>query len=130
MLYLCIVYGQDGPDTLTPAQQTAIKDAFIEQDHKLFLEGKVLMASPLQGPQTAVSIRYPNGVRTRTDGPYAETKEYVAGFLVISADNMDEAVATAVEGPFEGFASFEIRPLLDEKHSTTGQDRSFFWARS
>ncbi|UJW87086.1 YciI family protein [Devosia sp. SL43] len=130
MLYLCIVYAEDGPNPLTPSEETAIKDAFIEQDHKLFREGKVIMASPLQGRETAANIRYPNGVRSRTDGPYAETKEYVAGFLVISAANMDEAIATAVEGPFEGFASFEIRPLLDEKHSQTGQDRSFFWPRA
>ena len=129
MNYLCIVYAQDVPGAPVQADENAIKDAYIEQDHKLFREGKVLMASPLQGPQTAVSIRYPNGVRTRTDGPYAETKEYVAGFLVIAAANMDEAVAIAVEGPFEGFANFEIRPLLDEKHSKTGQDRSLFFAR-
>lgn len=127
MLYLCIVYAQEGSDTFVEAEPNAIKDAFIEQDHKLFLEGKVIMASPLQGRETAANIRYPNGVRTRTDGPYAETKEYVAGFLVISAESMDQAIATAVEGPFEGFASFEIRPLLDEKHSQTGQDRSFFF---
>ena len=127
MNYLCIVYAQDVPGAPLPVDENAIKDAYIEQDHKLFLEGKVLLASPLQAPQTAVSIRYPNGVRTRTDGPYAETKEYVAGFLVISADSLDEAVAIAVEGPYEGFANFEIRPLLDEKHSKTGQDRSFFF---
>ena len=129
MNYLCIVYAQDVPGAPVQADENAIKDAYIEQDHKLFREGKVLMASPLQGPQTAVSIRYPNGVRTRTDGPYAETKEYVAGFLDISAANLDEAVAIAVEGPFEGFANFEIRPLLDEKHSKTGHDRSLFFAR-
>lgn len=129
MLYLCIVYAEEGPNTLTPAEETAIKDSFIEQDHKLFREGKVIMASPLQGRDTAANIRYPGGVRTRTDGPYAETKEYVAGFLVISAASLDEAVTTAVEGPFEGFANFEIRPLLDEKHSQTGQDRSFFWSK-
>jgi hypothetical protein len=129
MLYLCIVYAAEGSNTLTPVPENAIKDAFIEQDHKLFLEGKVIMASPLQGRETAANIRYPNGVRTRTDGPYAETKEYVAGFLVISADSMDEAIAIACDGPFEGFANFEIRPLLDEKHSKTGQDRSLFFAR-
>jgi hypothetical protein len=129
MLYLCLVYAQDGPNTLTEAEQTALKDNFIDQDHKLFLEGKLLMASPLQEPEIAVSIRYANGVRSRTDGPYAETKEYIAGFLVISAPDIEEAVAIAVEGPFEGFANFEIRPLLDERHSKTGQDRSFFFQR-
>ena len=129
MNYLCIVYGEDGPNTMTPAEETALKDGLIEEDHAQFLAGNVLMASPLQGRETAVSIRYPNGVRTITDGPFAETKEYVAGFIVISANNMDEAIKIAVEGEFEGFGNFEIRPLLDEKHSKTGQDRSFFFKR-
>lgn len=130
MNYLCIIYSNDGSATGTSAiDENTLKDGLIEEDHALFLAGKLLMASPLQGPETAVNIRYPNGVRTRTDGPYAETKEYVAGFMLISADNMEHAVEIALDTEFEGFGNFEIRPLLDEKHSKTGQDRSFFFKR-
>lgn len=127
MMYLCIVYAEDGPSTLTQEQGNAIKDGCIEQDHALFLAGKLVMASPLQSPKTAVNIRYSNGVASRTDGPYVETKEFIAGFMVISAENIDEAISIAAEGPLEGLANFEIRPLHDEKHSKTGQDRSFFF---
>lgn len=125
MKYLCIVYAGAGPDTPSEAENTAIKDACIEEDNALFVAGKLYMASPLQGPETAVVIR-PSG---RTDGPYAETKELVAGFMVIEAANMEEAVAIAAPGPLEGLVSLEIRPLLDEQHSKTGQDRSAFFAR-
>jgi len=130
MHYLCLVYAQDPHDAATGSShvpEDAIKDHFIEVDHKLFLEGKVVLASPLQAPQTAVSIRYAKGKRSRTDGPFIETKEYIAGFMVISADSFDEAVAIASEGDLTNFANYEIRPLLDEKHSRTGQDRSFFF---
>ncbi|MEO7223510.1 MAG: YciI family protein [Devosia sp.] len=129
MHYLCLVYAQDAAAGSTQVPEDTIKDHFIEMDHKLFLEGKVILASPLQGPQTAVSIRYSNGKRSRTDGPFVETKEHIAGFLVISADSLDEAVAIASEGDLANFANYEIRPLLDEKHSRTGQDRSFFFRR-
>lgn len=125
MKYLCIVYAGTGPDTMSPAEETAIKDMCIEEDNALFKAGKLIMASPLQGPGNAVNLR----ASGRTDGPYAETKEFVAGFMVIEAADMEEAVAIVAPGPLEGFASFEIRPLLEEKHSKTGQDRSAFFAR-
>lgn len=129
MQYLCLVYASGGPDTLTEAQGNAIKDGCIEQDLALHAAGKLVVASPLQGPETAVSLRYRNGVASRTDGPYAETKEFIAGFMVIEAADIEEAIAIASQGPLEGLADLEIRPLLDEKHSRTGQDRSVFFAR-
>ena len=131
MKYLCIVYAGAGPDTLSEAESVAIKDACIEGDNALFEAGKLYMASPLQGPEAGAHLRQVNGRTTRIDGPYAETKELVAGFVVIEAANMDEAIAVAAPGPLDGLVSLEIRPLLDESHSVTGQDRSaFFVGRS
>jgi hypothetical protein len=129
MKYLCIVYAGAGPDTLSEAESVAIKDACIEGDNALFEAGKLYMASPLQGPEAGVHLRQVNGRTTRIDGPYAETKELVAGFMVIEAANMDEAIAVAGPGPLDGLVSLEIRPLLDESHSVTGQDRSAFFVR-
>ena len=129
MHYLCLVYAQDAAAAPTQADPNTIKDHFIEMDHKQFLEGKLVLASPLEGPETAVSIRFSAGKRSRTDGPFIETKEYIAGFMVIAADSIDEAVAIVSEGPLANVANYEIRPLLDEKHSRTGRDRSFFFKR-
>ncbi|MGB3339698.1 MAG: YciI family protein [Devosia sp.] len=129
MQYLCIVYANTDNDTVIELGGRSIKDECIEQDLELFAAGKLVMASPLQGPETGVSLRYRNGVASRTDGPYAETKEWIAGFMVIEAATLDEALAIASEGPLEGMADLEIRPLLDQQHSKTGQDRSVFFAR-
>jgi hypothetical protein len=129
MHYLCLVYARDAAPSPTQVSPDTIKDHFIETDHQMFLEGKVVLAGPLQGPETAVSVRFSNGKRSRTDGPFIETKEYIAGFIVIAADSIDEAVAIASDGDLADFANYEIRPLLDEKHSRTGQDRSFFFRR-
>jgi hypothetical protein len=129
MKYLCIVYAGTGPDSLSQAESVAIKDACIEGDNALFEAGKLYMASPLQGPEAGAHLRQVNGRTTRIDGPYAETKELVAGFMVIEAANMDEAIAVAAPGPLDGLVSLEIRPLLDESHSVTGQDRSAFFVR-
>ena len=130
MKYLCIVYAGIGPNKLTDAEEIAIKDSCIEEDNALFAAGKLIMASPLEGPETGVHLRHVNGRTKRVDGPYAETKEVVAGFMVIEAADMDEAIAIAAPGPLEGLVNLEIRPLLDERHSKTGQDRSAFFARA
>jgi hypothetical protein len=129
MKYLCIIYAGNGSDAPSEAEAMVIKDSCIEMDHALFAAGKLMVASPLQGPETAVSMRYRNGVGVRSDGPYAETKEWIAGFMVIEAADIEEAIALAGEGPLEGLADFELRPLLDESHSKTGQDRSAFFRR-
>lgn len=129
MKYLCIIYAGNGSEPPDPAEEIAIKDGCIEQDNALFAAGKLLMASPLQGPETAVSVRYRAGVPIRSDGPYAETKEWIAGFMVLEAADLAEALALAGEGPLEGLADFELRPLLDERHSRSGLDRSALFRR-
>lgn len=125
MQYLCIVYAGTAGDNLTKAEHIAISDACIDDDHALFAAGKLIAASPLQGPETAVVIR-PSG---STDGPYAETKEFIAGFMLIEAGSIEEAVSIAAPGPLEGLVSLEIRPLANPRHSQTGLDRSAFFAR-
>ena len=130
MKYLCIIYAGQGPETVDSAASLAIKDACIEEDHALFAAGKLIAASPLQGPETAVSMRYRDGAGFRSDGPYAETKEWIAGFMIIEAGDIEEAFAIVSKGALEGLADFELRPLLDEQHSKTGQDRSVFFRRA
>jgi hypothetical protein len=127
--YLCIIYASGEPHDPNTAEQTAITDGFLEQDHALFEAGKLIVASPLQAPQTGVAVRYREGKMIRTDGPFLETKEWIAGFMVIQATDIEEAIAIASEGPLEGILDMEIRPLLEEKHSRTGQDRSVFFRR-
>ncbi|MGV8856472.1 MAG: YciI family protein [Devosia sp.] len=129
MKYLCVIYAGHGPAVSDAAENSAIKDACIEEDLALFAAGRLVLASPLQGPQTAVSMRYRNGRAIRSDGPYAETKEWIAGFMVIEAADVEEAVAMLADGALAGLADFEVRPLLDETHSKTGQDRSALFRR-
>ena len=129
MKYLCIIYASHGAGEPSAAESTAIKDGCIEQDLALFAAGKLLMASPLQGPETGVSVRYRDGAAVRTDGPFSETKEWIAGFMVIEAPDLAEAISIAGDGPLEGLADFELRPLLEEKHSQSGLDRAPLFAR-
>lgn len=76
-------------------------------------EGRLLEARQLEAPATARTVRVRNGRTTVTDGPFAETKEVLAGFNLIEADSLEEAVRMAQEWPWIRTGSIEVRPVRD-----------------
>ena len=83
----------------------------------------MILAQPLETPDTAVTIRVRSGGMSSTDGPFAETKEHLGGFFLIEARDMEEAVALAKTSPMAAMGAIEIRPFLEQAHSETGQNR-------
>lgn len=76
-------------------------------------DGKLLDSQMLAPPSTAKSVRIRGGRPTAVDGPFAETKEVIAGFNVIEAESMEEAVRMAAEFPWARTGCVEVRPILD-----------------
>lgn len=76
-------------------------------------QGKLYDSQMLGPPSAAKSVRIRAGRQTTTDGPFAETKEMIAGFNVIEADSMDEAVRMAAEFPWAKTGCVEVRPVVD-----------------
>lgn len=70
-----------------------------------------LLGSPLQDPTTAATVRVRNGETLITDGPFTESKEWIAGFDLMECADLDEAVEAAAKHPMSWFHSIEIRPL-------------------
>jgi hypothetical protein len=66
----------------------------------------------LDSPQAATTVTVRDGKRHVQDGPYAETKEFLAGFGIIDVPDLDAALEWAARHPSAGFASVEVRPLL------------------
>ena len=66
----------------------------------------------LQSPQTATTVSVRDGKRHVHDGPYAETKEFLAGFAIIDVPNLDAALEWAARHPDAGDSSVEVRPLF------------------
>ncbi|RYG44658.1 YciI family protein [bacterium] len=85
-------------------------DGLVE---RLIASGQHVDAGILLPSETATSIRVREGQRLVTDGPYAETREQLAGYLVIEADNLDQAMDIAVQHPIARIGTVEIRPLMD-----------------
>ena len=84
-------------------------DAFNE---KLQANGHWVFAAGLGAPGTATVIDNRNGRAVLTDGPFVESKEYLAGFWVIEADDLDVALALATEGSRACNRKVEVRPFL------------------
>jgi hypothetical protein len=76
-------------------------------------DGCVLDSQQLEPPVTARSFRVRQQRSTVFDGPFAETKEYLAGFNLIEAENLDEAMRIAQEFPWARIGTIEVRPVRD-----------------
>ena len=124
MKYACLVYiDANIMGALSTEEGTKLTDATVEADWDLRQRGHLILAQPLQSPETAVTIRVRNGKLSKTDGPFAETKEFLGGFYLIEARDMDEAIRIAEEDPMASMGSVEVRPFLEQEHSVTGKRR-------
>jgi hypothetical protein len=106
-LYLFSVL-DDTTESATGDEMAAI-DAFNGQ---LRAEGHWVFAGGLASPDTATVIDYRNGEAVFTDGPYLESKEYLAGFWIIEAPDLDVALELAAEGSKYCNRKVEVRPFL------------------
>ncbi len=66
---------------------------------------------PLNGPETATTVRVRNGETLTVDGPFAETKEWMSGYYVIECDELDQALKAAAMVPSAKYGSVEVRPV-------------------
>jgi len=85
----------------------------IELTHQLHAAGQYLSASPLQPAATAVMVRVREGKPLVTDGPFIETREQIAGYFLINARNLNEAVSIEGRVPGARIGTVEVRPLIE-----------------
>jgi hypothetical protein len=113
MRYLCAVYLElKNMEMLTPAEGVTLNRDSIAYDEELRRSGHYIASDPLQLVNTARTVRVRNGKLSVTDGPFAETKEQLGGFLLIEAKDMDEAVELASKIPMAKHGSIEVRPVM------------------
>jgi hypothetical protein len=107
MQYLVSVI-DDKTNSGTPEEMAAI-DAFNEG---IQAEGHWVFAGGLAAPSTATVIDNRGGEAIFTDGPFVETKEYIAGFWIMQAPDLDVALKLAAEGSKACNRRVEVRPFL------------------
>ena len=107
MQYLVSVIN-DSTELATPDEMAAI-DVFND---RLQAEGHWVFAGGLGSPSTATVIDNRDGEAVFTDGPFVESKEYLAGFWIIEAADLDVALKLAAEGSKACNRKIEVRPFL------------------
>ncbi|MFI6010012.1 SgcJ/EcaC family oxidoreductase [Streptomyces sp. NPDC051243] len=108
MKYMLLVCGDDTADAsgMNPVEP------WVEDlgDRRVRLHGHRLAL-----PHRAVTVRVRDGEVLRSDGPFAETKEYVAGFDILECDSMEEAIEAAARHPVAAIGAMEVRPFWEDE---------------
>jgi len=105
MKYLCLVYLDEKRLGELPDEDC------VEFDQSIRASGHCMASEALESVQTATTVRMRDGKVAVTDGPFAETKEQLAGFYMIEAADLDEAIRIAARIPPARVGSIEVRPI-------------------
>ena len=105
MKYLCLVYGEEAlMATMDDRECMACAQSLTDSGH-------LVAGQALQPVETATTLRVRNGKVSYTDGPFAETKEQLAGFYLLEARDLNEALDKAAKIPPARIGSIEVRPV-------------------
>ncbi len=111
MKYLCLIYlDEERMAALPPGEMNALNVGHLALNDRLRQSGHFIEAEALMDSSRAVTVRFPKGLVSLTDGPFTESKELVAGFYLIEAADMAEAVEVAARFPGGRLGHVEIWP--------------------
>jgi hypothetical protein len=116
MKYLCLVYGEEEEIA------AMTDDECMAYDQTLRKDGRCLASEALQPVHSAATVRVRDGKVSVRDGPFTETKEILAGFYLIDATDLNDAIQIASQIPPARVGSIEVRPVR-ELTSTSGERR-------
>lgn len=112
--YLCLVYFElDHLLALSKQERVILDRDSLAYDKELKTHGHFLAAQALQSPSRARTVSVRRGKTVVTDGPFAETKEQLGGFILIQARNLREAVRLGAGIPLAKLGRIEVRPIYD-----------------
>ncbi len=111
MLMIC----RDEPawDKLSVSERQQIYEEIRVLSQELASRGQYLGGSPLHPSSSATSVRVRDGKRLVTDGPFAETREQLGGYMLIDVTDLDEAIAVAARIPLARTSTIEVRPVRE-----------------
>ena len=114
MKYLCLVYVEEKVlNAMSQKERVTVSNESMAYCDVLQKQGQLIAASPLHPVETATTVRVRNGKTTTTDGPFAETKEQLGGYLLIDVRDLNDAVRIASKFPAAQFGSIEVRPTKE-----------------
>ena len=106
MKYLCLVYGEE------EKLATMADHDCLAADTAMRASGHCIASEALEPVATATTVRVRNGRLSVSDGPFAETKEQLAGFYLIEARDLNDAIQVAAKIPSARIGAVEVRPIM------------------
>jgi len=114
MRYMLLIYAsEEDYSQMTSEEHTAIMQGHGAFAQEAMQRGILMGGAPLQPTSTARTVRVRKGKTLVIDGPFAETKEQLAGTYILDCKNLDEAIELASKIPDALYGSIEIRPVLE-----------------
>ena len=114
MKYICLGYLEPGIfEAMTEDERHAVLDECLEYNYHLRANGHLVDEIPLPPPQTALTLYRENGKIATLDGPYAETREQLAGLLILEARDLNHVIQLISQHPGMKLGTNEIRPVAD-----------------
>lgn len=114
MKYLLLVYhNEEGLGRLSESELGEMRNESVGLANQLNATGHYLSAAPLQPSATAKCVRVRDGARLVTDGPFAETREHIGGYFLVTAKDVSEAMEIAARIPGARIGTVEIRALTE-----------------
>ena len=111
MKYMLLIYSD--PTAWNPADGEKIMGEYMAFTQEILDSGEMVAGDPLEGSETATSVRVRDAKRTTTDGPFAETKEVLGGYYIVDVKDLDRAVELAAKIPDSRTGVVEVRPVRD-----------------
>jgi len=114
MKYLCLVYMEETTlHAMSQSERVSLSNESMAYCDELQKNGQFIAASPLHPVETATTVRVRGGTVSTTDGPFAETKEQLGGYLLIDVRDLNDAVRIASKFPAARFGSIEVRTIKE-----------------
>jgi hypothetical protein len=109
--YMLLVYEEE-VDSAEQAEREKVTPMLLELNASLREAGLLVGVQRLHSTDTATSVRVRDGETEITDGPFAVTKEVLAGYYVLECADLDEALKQAARMPMAPWATIEVRPVM------------------
>ena len=114
MKYLCLVYFEGKfIDELSEKEKDKLDQDSWDYNKELERSGHYILAQALESVQSAVTVKMRSGKISTTDGPFAETKEQLGGFILVEARDLNDAMQVASKIPLAKLGSIEVRPIWE-----------------
>jgi hypothetical protein len=116
MRYMLLIYTDPAAwAALSPEDTQKVFNDYGTFTQRIVDSGELISGDPLQGAETATTVRVRNGKATSTDGPFAETKEVLGGYYHVNCKDLDRATELAGQIPDAsiGAGSVEVRPVME-----------------